>query len=112
MNGAHLAVVVLLSLVRLDGPDDVACVLNHHFTRINVPLTEEATAVNGRPGTQRWRNQAQAFKTESAHKVMNSPALLVPKGTRSTWFVLTNGQSWMRLPSSPPRPPFPFHTVL
>lgn len=48
---AHLAVVILLSLVGLDGADDVAGILNHHLSCINVSLTEKPAAVNGRPGT-------------------------------------------------------------
>lgn len=49
--GAHLAVVILLSLVSLDGTDDIAGILNHHLTCINVSLTEKPSAMDGRPGT-------------------------------------------------------------
>lgn len=50
-RAAHLAVIVLLSLVSLDGTDDIASVLNHHLTCINVSLTEKTPAVDGRPRT-------------------------------------------------------------
>lgn len=49
--GTHLAVIVLLSLVSLDGTDDVASILNHHLTCINVSLTKKTPAVDGRPRT-------------------------------------------------------------
>lgn len=49
----HLAVIVLLTLVRLDGADDVAGVLNHHLSCINVSLTEKTPTVDGRPRS--WR---------------------------------------------------------
>lgn len=44
-----LAVIILLSLVGLDGTDDIAGVLNHHLTRVNVSFTKKTPAVDGRP---------------------------------------------------------------
>ena len=45
----HLAVVVLLPLVSQNGADDVAGVFDHHLSGLDVPLAEEAAAVDGRP---------------------------------------------------------------
>lgn len=47
----HLAVIILLSLVSLDGADDVASILNHHLTCIDVSLTKKTPAVDGRSRT-------------------------------------------------------------
>lgn len=51
MGETHLTVIILLSLVSLDGPDDIASIFDHHLTCINVPLTEQPPAVDGRPKT-------------------------------------------------------------
>lgn len=53
----HLAVIVLLTLVSQNGPDHVPGVLDHHLSGINVPFTEEAPAVDGRPGGERALSQ-------------------------------------------------------
>ena len=47
---ADLAVVVFLPLVGQHGADDVAGVLDHHLARLDVPLAEQAAAVDLRPG--------------------------------------------------------------
>lgn len=44
-----LAVIILLSLVSLDGADDIASIFNHHLTCINVSFTKKTPAMDGRP---------------------------------------------------------------
>lgn len=57
--GTHLAVIVFLALVSLDGADDIAGILNHHLTCIDVSLTEKTPTVDGRPRpwTQKTRHK-------------------------------------------------------
>jgi hypothetical protein len=62
-NGdTHFAVIVLLALVGLDGTDDIACILDHHLTCINVSFTEETPTVDGRPRAQKWKRAEVNFQ--------------------------------------------------
>lgn len=42
----HFAVVVLLPFVGEDGADHSACILDDHLPSFDVPLAEEATAMD------------------------------------------------------------------
>lgn len=46
---SHLALVVLLSLVRENRADQHSRVLDHHLTRGDVASAEQATPMNWRP---------------------------------------------------------------
>lgn len=45
----YLGIIVLFSLVSKDRANDIAGILDHHLTSINVSLTEQSTAVYGWP---------------------------------------------------------------
>lgn len=66
----YLAVVILFPLVSLDGADDVAGILNHHLTCINVSLTEKTPAMDGRPGTKMEKRSDTNFASKV--KCMNT----------------------------------------
>lgn len=46
---SHLPIIILLPLVCQNGANDYAGVLNHHFTSVDVSLTEQPSPMNGRP---------------------------------------------------------------
>ena len=45
----HLALIVLLPLVRERGSDDFTGVFNHHLPVVNVALTEQTSPMNPGP---------------------------------------------------------------
>lgn len=43
----YLGIIVLFSFVSKDRANDIARILDHHLTSVNVSLTEQTTAVYG-----------------------------------------------------------------
>jgi hypothetical protein len=87
--GTHLAVIVLLTLVCLDGADDVAGVFNHHLSCIDVSLTEKTPTMDGRPRPwrQKTNKQTKNKQTKQTNKTKTKAQISFKKMFRFTFYV-------------------------